>query len=107
MAGAILKENIRFLLIHIKAGRTDFSGLDAFQQRFGMELTKEAVSGTTLADKGGSSYVDRIKNIDKDESERLKKFEKMVKDQIAKLDYSENEKLVDETNAKIAKEANE
>ena len=37
-----------------------------FQQRFGMELTKEAVSGTTLADKGGSSYVDRIKNIDKD-----------------------------------------
>ena len=48
-----------------------------------------------------------VKDIDKDESERLKKFEKMVKDQIAKLDYSENEKLVDETNAKIAKEADE
>ena len=28
-----------------------------------------------------------VKDIDKDESERLKKFEKMVKDQIAELDY--------------------
>lgn len=37
-----------------------------FQQRLGMELTKEAVSGTTLADFGGSSYVDRIQTIDKD-----------------------------------------
>ena len=37
-----------------------------FQQRFGMELTKEAVSGTTLADFTGSSYVDRIQTIDKD-----------------------------------------
>lgn len=37
-----------------------------FQQRLGMELTKEAVSGTTLADMGGSSYVDRIQTIDKD-----------------------------------------
>ena len=37
-----------------------------FRQRFGMELTKEAVSGTTLADFTGSSYVDRIQTIDKD-----------------------------------------
>lgn len=37
-----------------------------FQQRFGMRLTKEAVSGTTLADFTGSSYVDRIQDIDKD-----------------------------------------
>jgi hypothetical protein len=48
-----------------------------------------------------------VKDIDKEESERLKMFEQMVKSQIAKLDYSENEKLVDETNAKIAKEADE
>ena len=48
-----------------------------------------------------------VKDIDKEESERLKTFEQMVKSQIAKLDYSENEKLVDETNAKIAKEADE
>ena len=48
-----------------------------------------------------------VKDIDKDESERLKKFEKMVKDQIAALDYSENEQLVDEINDKIAKEADE
>ena len=46
-----------------------------------------------------------VKDIDKDESERLKKFEKMVKDQIAALEYSENENLVDETNTKIAKQA--
>lgn len=48
-----------------------------------------------------------IKDIDKDESERLKMFEEMVKSQISKLDYSDNEKLVDETNAKIAQEASE
>jgi hypothetical protein len=48
-----------------------------------------------------------VKDIDKDESERLKMFEKMVKNQISKLDYSDNEKLVDETNAKIAQEASE
>jgi hypothetical protein len=48
-----------------------------------------------------------VKDIYKEESERLKMFEQMVKSQIAKLDYSENEKLVDETNAKIAKEADE
>lgn len=48
-----------------------------------------------------------VKDIDKDESERLKKFEKMVKDQIAELDYSENEKQVSENNERIAKVANE
>lgn len=48
-----------------------------------------------------------VKDIDNAESERLKTFEKMVKDQIAQLDYSENEKLVDETNERTAKEANE
>ena len=31
-------------------------------KRFGMELVKEAVSGTTLADNGPSSYVSRMKN---------------------------------------------
>lgn len=46
-----------------------------------------------------------VKDIDAAESERLKKFERMVKDQIDRLDYSENERLVDETNAKIAAEA--
>lgn len=37
-----------------------------FQHRLGMDLTKEAVSGTTLADKGGSSYVDRLQTLDPD-----------------------------------------
>ena len=67
-----------------------------------MTLTQAHLLASVL---GTASY--DVKDIDKDESERLKKFEKMVKDQIAKLDYSENEKLVDETNAKIAKEADE
>ena len=67
-----------------------------------MTLTQAHLLASVL---GTAAY--DVKNIDKDESVRLKKFEKMVKDQIAKLDYSENEKLVDETNAKIAKEANE
>ena len=67
-----------------------------------MTLTQAHLLASVL---GTAAY--DVKDIDKDESERLKKFEKMVKDQIAKLDYSENEKLVDETNAKIAKEADE
>lgn len=67
-----------------------------------MTLTQAHLLASVL---GTAAY--DVKDIDKDESERLKKFEKMVKDQITKLDYSENEKLVDETNAKIAKEANE
>ena len=67
-----------------------------------MTLTQAHLLASVL---GTAAY--DVKDIDKDESERLKKFEKKVKDQIAKLDYSENEKLVDETNAKIAKEADE
>ena len=67
-----------------------------------MTLTQAHLLASVL---GTAAY--DVNDIDKDESERLKKFEKMVKDQIAKLDYSENEKLVDETNAKIAKEADE
>lgn len=67
-----------------------------------MTLTQAHLLASVL---GTAAY--DVKDIDKDESERLKKFEKMVKDQIAKLGYSENEKLVDETNAKIAQEANE
>lgn len=44
-----------------------------------------------------------VKDIDKCESERLKMFEKIVKDQITALDYSANEQLVDVTNAEITK----
>lgn len=46
-----------------------------------------------------------VKDIDKEESERLKKFGQMVKGQLDKLDYSENERLVDKANDIIAKEA--
>ena len=67
-----------------------------------MTLTQAHLLASVL---GTAAY--DVKDIDKDESERLKKCEKMVKDQIAKVDYSENEKLVDDTNTKIAKEADE
>ena len=33
-------------------------------KRFGCEYTKEAVSGTTLCDKGAKSYVSRLKKLD-------------------------------------------
>lgn len=67
-----------------------------------MTLTQAYLLASVL---GTAAY--DIKDIDKDESERLKMFEEMVKSQISKLDYSDNEKLVDETNAKIAQEASE
>ena len=65
-----------------------------------MTLTQAHMLASVL---GTAAY--DVKDIDKDESERLKKFEKMVKDQIAALEYFENENLVDETNTKIAKKA--
>jgi len=67
-----------------------------------MTLTQAHLLASVL---GTAAY--DVKDIDKDESERLKMFENMVKIQISKLDYSDNEKQVDETNAKIAQEASE
>lgn len=40
-------------------------------------------------------------------SKLLSKIEGLIQKQLDELDYSENEKLVDRINAKIAKEANE
>lgn len=46
-----------------------------------------------------------LKESDPQTSKMLSKFEKLIKDQLDKLDFSENERLVDEINKKIAKES--
>lgn len=43
----------------------EFSVGEYFVARFGCTFTKEAVSGTTLADTGALSYVSRLKKLDK------------------------------------------
>lgn len=48
-----------------------------------------------------------LREIDPEESKRLSEFEKLIQSQLDQLDFSENEKLVDDINTKIAKEANE
>lgn len=46
-----------------------------------------------------------LKESDPQTSKMLSKFEKLIQDQLDKLDFSENERLVDEINKKIAKES--
>lgn len=48
-----------------------------------------------------------LKESDPKTSQRLSDYEALIQKQLNKLDFSENEKLVDRINAKIAKEANE
>ena len=37
VAGAVLKENVGLLLVHVQAGRADFAGLDPLQQGLGVD----------------------------------------------------------------------
>ena len=46
-----------------------------------------------------------LKESDPQTSKMLSDYEKMIHDQLDKLDFSENERLVDEINKKIAKES--
>ena len=48
-----------------------------------------------------------LKESDPQTSKMLSDFESLIQSQLEQLDFSENEKLVDEINAKIAKEADE
>lgn len=48
-----------------------------------------------------------LKESDPKTSQMLSDYEVLIQKQLNKLDFSENEKLVDRINAKIAKEANE
>lgn len=48
-----------------------------------------------------------LKESDPKTSQMLSDYEALIQKQLNKLDFSENEKLVDRINAKIAKEAKE
>lgn len=48
-----------------------------------------------------------LKESDPKTSQMLSDYEALIQKQLNKLDFSENEKLVDRINAKIAKKANE
>lgn len=46
-----------------------------------------------------------LKESDPQTSKMLSDYEKLIQDQLDKLDFTENERLVDEINSKIAKES--
>lgn len=67
-------KHIIFLGSSVTYGRNDVSFVEYLKKGYGVNVTKEAVSGTTLVDKdvfGRKSYVRRIKSIDKNLSPDL------------------------------------
>lgn len=60
----ISNKNIIFLgsSVTLGKGARDISFVDYIGKRDSVNVTKEAVSGTTLVDKGKDSYIDRMKN---------------------------------------------
>ncbi|MBR4470552.1 MAG: SGNH/GDSL hydrolase family protein [Erysipelotrichaceae bacterium] len=61
-------KNIMFLGSSVTYGRNDISFVEYLKKDYGVNVSKEAVSGTTLVDKdifGKKPYVYRIKNCDK------------------------------------------
>lgn len=57
-------KTVLFLGSSVTYGRDNYSFAEVMADRCGLRSIKEAVSGTTLADRDGTSYVSRLKRMD-------------------------------------------